>query len=110
MHVLLYHVLGQMRWLGTSGMLHEGVVEAFHVRDNRHKVRFANVKDRIRNIILRSRAAWQMTGSKLSMRSADEEREERRREKLNTTKRGDHAAAARRRAARLADEDRRTRR
>ena len=55
LHVLLYHVYQQMGWLGSSGILHEGVVEATHVVDNRHIMRFVGVKDVEQNVLLRSR-------------------------------------------------------
>ena len=80
MHVALYHVYEQLLWLGSTGQLHEGVVEAFHVIDNRHTVRWANVKNPEQNITMRARAAWQLQHPSLeSIRKFDREREELRR-------------------------------
>ena len=65
--------------------MHEGVVEAFHVLDNRHAARWANVnKDVIRNITMRARAAWQASNpGAQNIRSRDHDREERRRARGN---------------------------
>ena len=89
LHILMYHVLPQMKHLGGSGILHEGVVEAFHVVDNRHVARWANVKDAIRNIILRTRASWQISNpGAQNIRSRDHDREQRRRERCSIRVRG----------------------
>ena len=40
LHKMLYHVLDQLVELRSVGMLHEGVVEAVHVVDNRMILRF----------------------------------------------------------------------
>jgi hypothetical protein len=89
LHILMYHVLPQMKHLGGSGILHEGVVEAFHVVDNRHVARWANVKDSIRNITLRARASWQISNpGAQNIRSRDHDREERRRERVSVSVRG----------------------
>ena len=84
LHILMYHVLPQMKHLGGSGILHEGVVEAFHVIDNQHVARWANVKESVRNIVLRARASWQISNpGAQNIRSKDHDREERRRERCS---------------------------
>ena len=60
MHMMLYHVIEQMRFLGSTGQLHEGVVEALHPIDNRHKARYANVKSLKQQVTARMRAALQL--------------------------------------------------
>ena len=112
LHILLYHVLPQMEALGGSGILHEGVVEAFHVIDNRLKLRWANVKDVQRNVLLRARQSWIMSNpASLNIRTGDHERELRQREKSNRKSRKErhqHLAledVARERAERLAREE-----
>jgi len=105
MHFITYHLLRQMRWLGTSGMLHEGVVEAFHVIDNRHVLRWANVKDPEANVWMRARAAWSLSAVKVSIRALDHEREVLRRDKGNTDARHMYAEYERRREERLAQEE-----
>ena len=88
-HVLLYHCIQQARWFGSLGMLHEGVVEALHVVDNRLVLRFGNVKNPEQNIISRSHAHWQLAdpGGPLSIREPDYQRERARRVRVNTNSR-----------------------
>ena len=103
MHMLLYHVFPQMEYLGGSGILHEGVVEAFHVIDNRHVARWSNVKDKLLNITLRARAAWQISDPGAQrIRARDQDREERRRERKSLTVRDIRARADKQRLARMA--------
>ena len=80
-------VLPQMRWLGAGcGILHEGVVEASHVVDNRHVSRFANVKNIEQNILMRARAMWQLQNPRsdsANIRAPDHARETRKRDERN---------------------------
>ena len=55
-HVLLYHMAAQMGLLGGVGLLHEGIVEAAHVRDNEYRQRFVSVIDQCENLRLRFNA------------------------------------------------------
>lgn len=55
-HVLLYHMAAQMGLLGGVGLLHEGIVEAAHVRDNEYRRRFVSVIDPCENLRLRFNA------------------------------------------------------
>eukprot|EP00966_Prymnesium_polylepis_P160593 3712459-Prymnesium_polylepis.1 len=59
MHKLLYHVLEQLVELRSCGMLHEGVVEAVHVVDNRMILRFGCVQNLEQQVRCRLRAIWQ---------------------------------------------------
>ena len=57
--------------------------------DNRHVARWANVKDAVRNIILRARASWQISNpGAQNIRSRDHDREQRRRERCSMRVRG----------------------
>eukprot|EP00966_Prymnesium_polylepis_P084315 1951634-Prymnesium_polylepis.1 len=58
MHKLLYHVLEQLLELRSCGMLHEGVVEAVHVVDNRMVLRFGCVRNLEQQVKCRLRAIW----------------------------------------------------
>ena len=88
-HVLLYHCIQQARWFGSLGMLHEGVVEALHVVDNRLVLRFGNVKNPEQNIVSRTHAHWQLSapGGPLSIRDPDYKREKVQRDRRNTSSR-----------------------
>ena len=59
LHKMLYHVLDQLVELRSVGMLHEGVVEAVHVVDNRMILRFGCVKNLEQQLVSRLRAIWQ---------------------------------------------------
>ena len=104
-HVLLYHMGPQMRWFGSTGMLHEGVVEALHVVDNRLVLRYGNVKNQEQNIHCRAQAHWQLAdpGGPPSIRSLDYLRELRAREKRNHNSRQMRAEWEKRCAAYDAD-------
>ena len=106
MHILLYHVFPQMEYLGGSGILHEGVVEAFHLIDNRHATRWSNVKDVLLNITLRARAAWQISDPGAQrIRARDQDREERRRERGSLQVRELRARVETQRLARMARDE-----
>ena len=105
LHMLLYHVITQMEWLGSSGQLHEGVVEAFHVLDNRLKIRFTHVKNAEAHVRARAQALFQLTDVTLhNIRRMDQERERSDRLKRNRTERIECADDARRRRL-LREED-----
>jgi len=106
LHVMLYHVLRQMRWLGGSGILHEGVVEAAHVVHNRHAARWANVKAPEQNIRVCVRAFWSMANPQATnIRALDQERETRNREHRSRDARQLREQAAQKRAERLARDE-----
>ena len=93
LHTALYHVIEQMSWLGGTGILHEGVVEAFHCLDNR---------DVELNVLLRARAAWNVGAQSAgSIRRFDQERKSMRREECNYNDRYMREEWERRRAERL---------
>ena len=96
----------QMEYLGGSGILHEGVVEAFHLIDNRHATRWSNVKDVLLNITLRARAAWQISDPGAQrIRARDQDREERRRERGSLQVRELRARVETQRLARMARDE-----
>ena len=92
--------------IGSSGQLHDGAVEALHVIDNRHVARWANVKDCLQNITLRTKAAWQISNpGAQTLRAPDRQREEHRRERRSLRVRELRALAERKRAARFAEQE-----
>lgn len=100
LHMLCYHVGLQQRRLGSSGMLHEGVVEAFHVLDNRLTTRYACVKNLIQQLRCRAEASWQLASAP-SIRSVEEAQELRKRERRNQESRTTLAEWYRKRKERL---------
>jgi hypothetical protein len=98
--MLCYHVGLQQRRLGSSGMLHEGVVEAFHVLDNRLTTRYACVKNLIQQLRCRAEASWQLASAP-SIRSVEEAQELRKRERRNHESRTTRAEWYRKRKERL---------
>ena len=82
LHGMCYHMVDQMRRLGGTGILHEGVVEAAHVVDNALIRRFCCVRDLEQQLVCRARAAWQHSdpsGAK-DIRAPDKARDARKRD------------------------------
>ena len=103
LHWLCYHVSEQMNWLGTSGMLHEGVVEALHVVDNRHVLRFSHVKNAEAFVLMRARAMWQQQCPRaINVRAMDQQRSNATRDRRNACIRSEWEKA---RTARLEHRD-----
>ena len=100
LHMLCYHVGQQQRRLGSSGMLHEGVVEAYHVLDNRLTTRYACVKNLCQQLLCRAQAAWQVASAP-SIRAVEEAQELRKRERRNLDSRTTRAEWYRKRADRM---------
>ena len=99
--MLLYHMVEQLRWLGSLGMLHEGVVEAFHCLDNGFVRRYACVTNRVQNLLLRARAAWQVCKPGThALRELDYQWGERRRRRVSQVGRACRKRWQRRRAQR----------
>ena len=100
LHMLCYHVGQQMRRLGSVGMLHEGVVEAYHVLDNRFITRYACVKNLCEQLLCRARAGWQLASAP-SIKAVEEAQQLRKRERRNLDSRTTRAEWYRKRAERL---------
>ena len=95
MHGLCYHMLEQMRRLGGTGILHEGVVEATHVVDNALIRRFCCVKNLEQQLECRARAAWQHSdpSGANNIRAVDQACDARKRERRGVGSRKAHKSA-----------------
>lgn len=90
---VLYQVWAQMKWLGGTGIMHEGVVKASHCVDNRFATRYANVRNLEQQLLCRARAAWQLSdpsGAK-SIRAPDDARERRKCDRMSVGSRAKRA-------------------
>ena len=90
---MLYQVWEQMKRRGGTGIMHEGVVEAFHVVDNRFAARYANVRNLEQQLLMRARAAWQHSdpsGAK-SIRANADARGKRKRDRMSVGSRAKRA-------------------
>ena len=97
LHMMLYHMITQLEWFRSTGQFHEGVVESFHVLDNRLFQRFAHVKNAEDQVRARANAAFQLTDPRSkSIRRLDRERERIGRQKRNRAERTSHAERDRR--------------
>ena len=104
LHIVLYHVYGQMGWLGSSGQFHEGVIESKHVRDNELVRRFCAVKNPERRILLRSRIHWQSEApGAINIRAMRQQQQARRRVALNVAERAEREVSVAVRMAQLRD-------
>jgi hypothetical protein len=85
----LYHVLEQLVELRSCGMLHEGVVEAVHVVDNRMILRFGCVQNLEQQVRCRLRAIWQQQDPSGAPRIREREsaQQDVKRRRLNTERR-----------------------
>ena len=90
-----------MRRLGSSGMLHEGVVEAYHVLDNRLITRYACVKNLCEQLLCRAQSGWELASAP-SIKAVEEAQQLRKRERRNLDSRTTRAEWYCKRKERLA--------